>query len=90
MPSGHKEPEPIEPSAREIVLVMFGTLANTTWRLFVPTIGGTILGVWADNSWDTKPWFTIIGVSLGTIGSFMLIYAQLSQIKKSGLKKKKD
>lgn len=80
----------MEPSAREIVLVMFGTLANTTWRLFVPTIGGTILGVWADNSWDTKPWFTIIGVSLGTIGSFMLIYAQLSQIKKSGLKKKKD
>lgn len=83
MPSGQKKSQPseLEPDARQIVLIMFGTLANTTWRLFLPTIGGTVLGIWADKSWNTVPLFTIIGVTLGTIGSIMLIYMQLRQVK---------
>jgi predicted small integral membrane protein len=72
---------PDEYSAQKIALIMFGTLANTTWRLFLPTIGGTVLGIWADKTWDTVPLCTIIGVSLGTIGSIMLIYMQLRQVK---------
>ncbi len=64
------------------VLVLFGTLADTTWRLFIPTLGGTILGLWGDHSFDTKPWLTISGVVIGAILSLSLIIVQLKGIKK--------
>jgi F0F1-type ATP synthase assembly protein I len=54
---------------------------DTSTRLFVPSVGGTVLGVWADNSWGAKPWMTLIGVSLGTVIAFSLVYLQIKSIK---------
>lgn len=55
---------------------------DTSTRLFVPSVGGTVLGLWADNSWGTKPWLTLVGVTVGTIIAFLLVYLQLKGIKK--------
>lgn len=64
-------------------LVILKTVADTTWRLFLPSIGLTVLGIIADKILDTKPWMTFIGVTIGAILSFTLVYGQLKGIKKS-------
>lgn len=69
------------PSYSSTVLIL-GTVADTTWRLFVPTIGGTIIGIIIDNIYGTKPWATIIGVSVGTALSIGLIYLQIRKVQK--------
>lgn len=60
---------------------------DTSARLFVPAIGGTILGLWADNSWGTKPWLTLVGVTVGTVVAFLLVYMQLKSVKKDSQRK---
>lgn len=63
------------------VLILLGTVADTTARLFIPTIGGTILGIWIDHMFDTRPWATIAGVTIGSIVSAGLIYLQLRKVR---------
>ena len=62
--------------------LLLGTVADTTWRLFIPTIGGTIVGIWIDRTFDTKPWATIVGVITGTFVAFGLVYWQLRKVQK--------
>lgn len=62
---------------------MLATFGDVTWRLFVPTIGGTLLGLWADKSWHTTPWFTGIGIIVGSISAILLVRAQINMINKS-------
>lgn len=64
------------------VLVLFGTVADTTWRMFVPTLVGLALGIWADSAFDTKPLFTLTGVILGVVVCLGLIYAQMKGVDK--------
>lgn len=66
---------------RSTAILLFSTLVDTTWRLFVPTIGLTLIGVAADNYWDTKPWITVIGIIVGTVLAFGLILQQLKKVK---------
>lgn len=77
------EPTLRGPTPSKVFQILMWTMVDTTWRLFVPSVGGTALGLWADNSWNTKPWLTITGVVVGSLLSFVLIYAQLKQIKVS-------
>jgi hypothetical protein len=70
------------PSSVPLMLTIVGTLADTTWRLFVPTLGGTILGIWADRSFDSRPWFTTIGVLLGSTLAFIFVYLQIKKVQK--------
>lgn len=69
------------PSAND-VLVLFGTVADTTWRMFVPTIGGLVLGMWADSAFASKPLLTITGVCIGVAICLGLIYIQLKGVTK--------
>lgn len=69
------------PPTREMVVLVFSTVGDTTWRLFVPTIGGTLLGLWADKSWNTTPWLTILGIILGSAIAIALVRAQLKKVK---------
>ena len=64
------------------VLLLFGTIADTTWRLFVPTLLGVIIGLLVDTHFATKPWFTAIGVIAGALLAFELVYLQMKGIKK--------
>ena len=68
------------PTSKDVLLI-FGTVADTTWRLFVPTLGGVLLGIWADKTYLTRPLWTILGVSCGTIISLYLVYKQLQGVK---------
>lgn len=69
------------PSAND-VLVLFGTVADTTWRMFVPTLVGLALGLWADSAYNTKPLWTLVGVIVGVAVCLGLIYIQLKGVEK--------
>lgn len=81
MPEPKKQDDDTKsPPSREMVVLVFSTVGDTTWRLFVPTIGGTLLGLWADKSWDTTPWLTILGIILGSVVAGALVWAQLKKV----------
>lgn len=61
--------------------VILTTIGDTTWRMFVPTVGFTLLGVWADAQFETKPWLMFGGIVLGFVGAFLLVRKQISDIK---------
>lgn len=57
-------------------------IADTTWRMFVPTIGGTFLGIWLDHYFDTAPCWTIVMVSVGFLTTILLITLQVRKLRK--------
>ncbi len=79
---GKKSPEP------ETVGLLLATIGDTTWRMFVPSVGFTLLGVWADTRFltadgesATKPWLMVAGIVIGCLGSYLLVKKQVSGIK---------
>lgn len=59
------------------MLSLILSMADTTWRMFAPAIVFVGLGVWADVSWGTKPWLTILGAIVGLGCGILLIRQQL-------------
>ncbi len=76
-----KEKKDTTPKAND-VLVLFSTVADTTWRMFVPTLVGLALGIWADSTFDTKPLWTLVGVFVGVAVCLGLIYIQMKGVEK--------
>lgn len=72
-----EKPKPPEKSA---ALILFATAADTTWRMFVPTLGGTLIGLWLDGQWKTEPLCSLAGLGIG-IGITALLVRQ--QYKKA-------
>ena len=77
-----KKEESKLPSPGDTMLLVM-TFVDTTVRLFVPTLTGTIVGLVVDNVYRTKPALTIIGVICGTMLAIYLVYRQLKGVKKS-------
>jgi hypothetical protein len=75
------EPAPTT-ADRSTVLLLLGTVGDTSLRLFIPTIGATALGLWADNQFGTTPWATALGVLLGATIAISLVYAQLQKVNR--------
>lgn len=73
----HKEQDAVIFGGDRSTMLVFGTIADTTWRLFVPTIGLTLLGAWADRQWGITPWMMIAGIVLGTVIAVLLVRQQL-------------
>ena len=69
-------PTPTRPSP---VVLLLGTIADTTWRMFIPLIGFTILGVAGDNTFHTKPWCTTLGIVIGAVIALLLVLRQLKK-----------
>ena len=65
----------------ETVPVLLMTIGDTTWRMFVPSVGFTLLGVWADLQLGTKPWLMVVGIVVGCTGAALLVKKQISGIK---------
>ena len=61
--------------------VVFGTMADTTWRIFVPVVGLTLFGVWLDRQWHTKPWLMFAGVIVGALCAVVLVKRQIERGK---------
>jgi hypothetical protein len=67
------------PTGKSPASVLFLSIADTTWRMFVPTIGCLLLGRLADGSWNTKPYGMMIGIIVGVSISGYLIKQQLDK-----------
>ncbi len=78
-PNGDNK-KPVPPQLPTVVLLL-GTIADTTWRMFVPTIGGMLLGMEADKSLRTAPWLMTIGLALGVYITYLLIRNQMKKVK---------
>ena len=87
MPTSKKQPtaenKAVTMPTKQSAIFVFSTMADTTWRLFVPSIGGALLGVWGDNSFKTKPWLTLIGILVGSAIAVLLVRQQLKSDKGS-------
>jgi len=65
-----------------VSLLLIGTAIDTTWRAFVPTIGGTFLGIAIDHWLNTAPVGVIVCLAVGAVVSGLLIAKQLRDVRK--------
>lgn len=63
-------------------MLLFVTALDTTWRAFVPTLGGVFLGIGIDHLFNIAPVATIICLALGVLTSALLIAKQLRDVRK--------
>jgi F0F1-type ATP synthase assembly protein I len=59
------------------------TIADTTWRMFVPPIGCTFIGIWLDHVFNSIPWFTTSAIVIGFSASILLVVLQLRKLRKN-------
>ncbi|HEX6257882.1 MAG TPA: hypothetical protein VFZ48_00210 [Candidatus Saccharimonadales bacterium] len=76
----HPSNDPAPVPSRKTVFLLLRTLADTTLRLFVPTIGGLLIGLWADSQATPRPLGALAGVTLGAITAGVLIFLQIKTI----------
>ena len=75
------------PSEVDTAQILLGTIGDTTWRMFVPSVGFTLVGVWLDTIYATKPWLMIIGVMVGFVMAVVLVRRQIGIVRQ---KQQKD
>lgn len=66
------------PPSKSAVVLLLKDIGDTTWRMFVPTIGLMSLGYWADSQLHTKPWLFVAGVSVGALVAGYLVRKQFT------------
>ncbi len=72
---------PRTPPDRSTVILLLADIADTSWRMFLPTLGGFGLGLWADVSWATTPWGMLVGVLGGIAATTFLMKQQFQRVK---------
>ena len=68
--------------SRSDALYIIASMADTTWRMFVPTIGLLLVGNALDEHFRTKPWLLLVGAGLGACIAALLVKQQLNKGKK--------
>ena len=63
--------------SREVFVLLSMTMISVTWRMFVPSIGCTLLGVRLDSVFGLKPWLMFAGLVVGIILAAGLITHQI-------------
>lgn len=63
-------------------MLLFVTALDTTWRIFVPTLGGVFAGIGLDSVWGIAPIATIVCLIIGIIITIMLVTRQLINVRK--------
>lgn len=63
--------------------LIFLTALDTTWRAFVPTVGGTFIGIGLDSLCGIAPIATVVCLAAGGLVSVLLIARQLHTVRKS-------
>ena len=69
------------------MMILARTMIGTMWRMFLPTIGLTLLGLWLDNVSGVKMRWLLAGIISGAIISVILVVLQIAKIKQQELKK---
>ena len=75
-------PSPPDTKVDNAALLLIGDIGDTTWRMFVPTVGLTIVGLYLDTLIATKPWMMILGIIIGAAVAWLLVKRQLDRINK--------
>jgi hypothetical protein len=68
------------PPEKSTVVLLLGTIGDTTWRMFIPTIGLTVLGLLADKQLHTTPWVMTAGIIAGTLVAALLVRRQIKKV----------
>ncbi len=82
-PKAHTQTTDRPPTTTQAAILLLLTIADTTWRAFVPTIGGTILGISLDHVFKTTPVITTIAIIVGFATSALLITLQIRTVRRS-------
>ena len=69
------------PPDKSTVILLLGTIGDTTWRMFIPTIGLTILGLLADKQFGTTPWIMVVGIITGSLLAYVLVRRQIKKVQ---------
>ena len=69
------------------MMILARTMIGTMWRMFLPTIGLTLLGLWLDNVSGMKMRWLLAGIISGATISVILVALQIAKIKQQELKK---
>ena len=69
------------------MMILARTMIGTMWRMFLPTIGLTLLGLWLYNVSGMKMRWLLAGIISGAIISVILVALQIAKIKQQELKK---
>lgn len=80
--SQHDDDKTPIPPDRSTVILLLATIGDTTWRMFVPTIGMTLLGLFVDKWLHTTPWVMVVGMTIGIGITALLVKDQLKRVKK--------
>lgn len=81
MSNSSKEPGgPYTQPDRSAVILVLGDIGDTTWRMFVPTIGLALGGSYLDGMWNTKPGCMLIGAAVGGVFAWLLVRKQLRRV----------
>lgn len=70
------------PPEKSTAMLMLGDIGDTTWRMFVPTIGLALAGVYLDRQLDSGPWCMLTGALIGSLIAARLIKKQLQRVNK--------
>jgi len=70
----------VPPDSSTVILLLL-TIGSTTWRLFVPSIGFTVIGLLLDKQFKTTPWIMTLGIIIGATVAALLIRSQLKKVK---------
>lgn len=73
----HKSDDSTVPS-RSPVISIVTTIGDTTWRMFVPTIGLLLIGRSIDDEFGAKPLGMVLGIVTGSIIAGILVMRQLN------------
>ena len=71
-------PNPKEARRSGVASSLILDMADTTWRMFVPTVGLLLIGRAADTRFGTKPWCMFVGIVFGVIIATVLVKRQLT------------
>lgn len=64
-------------------LQLIASMADTTWRMFVPTIGLLVAGNALDGRFSSKPWLMLTGATVGGLIAAYLVKIQLRKGQRS-------
>lgn len=69
-------------SRRSDGLYLITSMADTTWRMFIPTIGLLLAGNALDDKLHTRPWLMLVGAAIGGWIAAVLIKRQIAKGKR--------
>ncbi len=73
-------PEPVSSHPKKSAeWVVYSTIADTTWRMFVPVLGGALIGYFIDKTTGSLPIGVITGTFIGVGLAVILVAMQYKQ-----------